>query len=641
MSDREYRERPRVATVEDAGEDSDELVDARKSANAAAKRTNPELNTKGSYERRRNTSNGGDSGYASRAGTVDSGSSGRKERRKSELKIDTSIQERESRPYHYSATQSEPQQSSGRPVVQRSESKSASSTKFYKHREGECWICDKYGKHIDPPEGTQFPPASPVSVRHAPPVEDYAIDQPVQDQPRMRRSSSQRTSRPVSMYAGIAPDVVYRTTTAPSPFTMESPSYVYHPPTTPLYTPLTPVSYTQYQTSSVPQTLPPMETRTSYFVQSRPLPPPSQSRPVEPNRRASMLVQSERPVIQQGRSQDRDEVLYDRRPPLHSQKSSRDKIYDYQAMPPPPLPKQSQVVYPRRPTLQKAATATSASPVKEHRRSYSYEVDRDELPRLETVRERRAEPSLPPSSYKGPGAATSDRPSVKKGTSYDSKRHSINVASSTPIARRMTEPSTPSVERHERHEAEAEAYQRQRGSSDTIETSSPLTAEALRKVPKARPLTTRSETNSSQKSRNSSSKGSSGAKTGRSNSDLMMRINGIGIAVPSGNGQSITISHKGMNISVGGQGRSSEKEYVSSKLERAPSIISKTSKTSRNSGKEREKENRWDRERDGGRRSARDESLSDRVGRRSQSISRYEYRAVDHSEKEEPLVFGA
>ena len=638
MSDRDHGQRPRQPTCEDVDEDNEEFLDARNPANVAAKRTRPELNTKGSYERRRD--NGGDSGYASRAPTVDSGSSGRKEKRKSDLKIDTSIQERESRPYLYSASKTEAGQSTNRPVVERSASNTTSSATFYRHRDGECWICDKYGKHIAPPKGEQIPPASPMSARHAPPVEDQTITQPVQDQPRMRRSSSQRTSRPArpaSMYVGAVPEILYPTSTLPSPFATESPSYTWHAPTTPLYTPLTPVSYVQYQTSTVPQTLSPMESRTSYFVQSHPPPPPppAQSRPVESARRASMLVQHDRPVVQQGKSQDREEALYDRRPPMRSQKSSRDKDYDSQAMPPPPLPKQSQVVYGRRPIVQKAAT--SASITKEHRRSVSLDDDHDEVRRLDAIRGRKSEASHPPTSYRGPSAAILDRPSARKMTSYDSKRHSINVASSAAaqtLPRRMTEPSI------ERHEAEAEAYQRKRGSSDTHETSSPLTAEALRKVPKARPLATRSETNSSQKSRNSSSKGSSGAKTGRSNPDIMMRINGIAIGVPSDHGQRITISSKGMNISVGGQGRSSEKEYTSGRIERAPSVTSKTSKTSRSSGKEREKENRWEGDRDGGRRSVREESLSDRAGRRSQSISRYDYRG-ERSEKEEPLVYGA
>jgi hypothetical protein len=38
-----------------------------------------------------------------------------------------------------------------------SNSRITSSVNDYKHRVGECWICDKYGRHIDPPNGTPVP----------------------------------------------------------------------------------------------------------------------------------------------------------------------------------------------------------------------------------------------------------------------------------------------------------------------------------------------------------------------------------------------------------------------------------------------------------------------------------------------------
>jgi hypothetical protein len=250
------------------------------------------------------------------------------------------------------------------------------------------------------------------------------------------------------------------------------------------------------------------------------------------------------------------------------------------------------------------------------------------------IRERRAEASLPPTSYRGPSAAIPDRPPNRKSVSYDLSRHSIEVAARTtsasePQSRRLTEPSPV-----ERYEAEAEAYQRKRGASDIQDLRShSLTAEALRKVPKERPLEARSETNSSQKSRNSSSKGSSGAKTGQSNSEIMMRINGIAVGIPGDSGQRITIQSKGVNISVGGKGRGSEKEYASSRAGRTPSVASRTSKTSSS----REKEKRV--ERGDVRRVVRDDEprTPDRAGRRSQSISRYGSR----NDEDEPIGYGA
>ena len=637
MSDEPFSRRPPRATCEDIDDDSeDDAVDTRPSANVAAKRSKPELQPKASYERRRNT--GTDSGYASRAGTVGSGSPNRREKKGAELKVDTSFQERESRPYHYTTANTETRQSSSRPSTDPAVSRPTEIKKWYKHKTGECWVCDKYGKHIDPPKGTPAP-VSPTLARRPPVAEDYMSAQTAQVQPRARTTSSSRGPRPASMYAGTGPGFLYETKPSPSPFTQDSPSFVttpWHTPTTPLtvqYTSLTPVTYASYPVATTSQPVTPLDTQGSYFHAL----PPARARPVEPSRRASMYNPSDRPVVQQGQStstrpREEDGRRQERRPPLHTHKSSQDRDRDRRAMPPPPVPQQEQIVLARRPGIKKAATSTS-SPAS-RRYSQSYESDRDDFPRLEVIRERRAEASVPPTSYRAPAATVLDRPPNRKSVSYDQSRHSADVAArgssaSEPLSRRVTEPSP-----IERYEAEAEAYQRKRGSSDTHDQKShSLTAEALRKVPKARPLDARSETNSSQKSRNSSSKGSSGAKTGRSNSDITMRINGIAVGIPADTGQRITIQSKGVNISVGGKGKSSEKEYASSRPGRASSVASRTSKTSSS----REKEKRADR--DDGRRVAREDELhtSDRAGRRSQSISRY----VSRDREEEHVGFGA
>lgn len=644
MSDQDYDPPPRTATCEDVDEDSEEATnDAQKSANVTAKRAKPDVVKKASFERRRD--NGTDSGYASRAPTVGSSTSSRKEKRNSGLKIDTSIQERERQPYHYSATVEKAQKPPNRPVIQRTDSKSTKSAAFHRHSKGECWICDQYGEHIDLPPPTSAPYPSPMAARYPPPTEQYATTQLVQAPPLVRRTSSYRASRPASMFVGTAAESPYQARALPSPFATESPSYTWHTTPTPLYSAVTPVTYASYPTTAVPQIYPPAETQTSYFHQ----PPPSpQSRPKESSRRASMHIHNDRPVVQQDTSQYRDGPRYEDRPPLRPQKSNRDRDYDNRAMPPPPPPKQSQVVFARRPSIKKATTSHLVTT--EHRRSQSYNTDRGEHQSLE-IRERKAEPSLPPSSYRGPSTPIHDRPVARKSTSYDSTKYSTNVASTNSaqlIARRRADSAVQSP--LERYEAEAEAYQRKRGTSGTHDVSShSLTAEALRKVPKVPPLTTRSETNSSQRSRNTSSKGSSAAKTGRSNSGtITVRMNGIALDIAnSDNGQPVNITSKGVNISVGGNGRSSEKEYtMSSRASQAPSGTSKTSKTSRSSGKEREREIDRERERerdsrDGdGRRSSRmrNEGLPDRAGgRRSQSISRY----FSRSDREEPLVYGA
>lgn len=633
MSGDDIPRRPPRATCEDVDEDDfeDGGEDNRRSANVAAKRSKPELHSKASYERRRN--NGTDSGYASQAGTVGSGSPNRREKKMADLKIDTSFRERERQPYHYTTTKTETRPPPSRPPPDPTTSKFAETRRYYKHAERECWICDKYGKHIDPPKANPVP-ASPTTARRPPITEEYVIGQTSQIQPRMRRASLNRESKTVSMYANMPAGVLYENKTLPSTFTHESPSYqtpAWPTPTTVQYASLTPVTYAPYPVSTAPHVMTPVETQGSYF---QALPPPK-ARPAEPNRRASMHDQIERPVVQQGtstsvRSRDEKDRSYNHHTPLHSRRSSQERDQDRRAMPPPPLPQAEQVILARRPSFKKAATSTSAPA--SHRHSQSYDIDRDEFRRLQVIREKRAEASHPPNSYRGPSTANPERPPNRKSVSYDQTKHDIEVAArsssaSDPATRRPTEPSI------ERYEAEAEAYQRRRGSSDTRDLRSHhLTAEALRKVPKAQALDTRSETNSSQKSRNSSSKGSSGAKTGQSNSEIMMRINGIAVGIPADSAQRITIHSKGVNISVGGKGRSGDKEYPISRNGRAPSVASRTSKTSSS----REKEKRV--EMDDGRRLARENEVQtlNRAGRTSHSLPRYSSR-----KEEEAIGYGA
>jgi hypothetical protein len=209
-------------------------------------------------------------------------------------------------------------------------------------------------------------------------------------------------------------------------------------------------------------------------------------------------------------------------------------------MPPPPPPKAEQVILARRPTIKKAAISTPASTLRRH--SQLYDIGHDEFPRLEVIRERRAEAPLPPTSYRGPSAAISDRPPNRTSMSFDQSKYSIEVAAhptpvAEPLSRRLAEPSPV-----ERYEAEAKAYQRRRGSPDL--RSHHLTAEALRKVPQPRLLEVRSETNSSQSLQNSSSKAFSGAETGQSNLDFAMRINGIAVGIPADGDKRITIQYK-------------------------------------------------------------------------------------------------
>lgn len=660
MSDFSNPQRPRAATCEDEwDEDLDERsADDRTYADVAAKKSKPELNAKASYERRRRPATN-----PGKKVSIDSPPQGRKERKATELKVATSFSERESRPYHYSTPRTEERQSAARPVLQRSDSSTSQPAPFYVHREGECWICDKYGKHIDPP--TTAPAAeSPSWSRHQPSIEELRSSHAENALLKARRSSSHR-ARPVSMYVGGPAQAAYQARTLPSPFATESPAaYPWQ------HTPVTPATYAAYSDPHMSQSMTPIEPQRDYFrtlppTQGRPSEPSRRSstyeqfdrpsepsrrsstyeqygRPSEPSRRSSTYEQydrpadssrrsstyeqygrpseltrrsstyeqNDRPVVKQSRSKDSEA-----RPALHSQKSSRDKDYDRQVMPPPaPQPKQAQVVLAHRPSVKKSASSSSVP--SDRRRPQTYDTDRPEIQRLESIRERHAENSagLHSSSRRPSSASTNDRPLARKMTSYDQSRHSIEVASS------RVHPST-----IERHEAEAEAYQRKHGVSDL---HSSLTAEALKSVPKGRPSTSQSETNSSQKSRNSSSKGSSGAKTGKSNSDMMIRVNGIALGIPGDNAQRITIVSKGVNIRVGApNGR--ETEYAGS----GASVRSKGSKTS--SGREKERE----RDRNDELISLRERQVEqlEHIARRRQSMSRYGALVNDG----QPLVYGA
>jgi hypothetical protein len=635
MSGRDSSQRAPRPTCEDYYDDfEDAAVDTRPPANVAAKRSKPELLPKASFERCRN--DGNDSGYGSRTGTAGSGSPNRREKKVVNLKVDTNIEERESRPYRYAVAKTEARQTSTRPADPAAP-KTVEPKMYYKHPEGECWVCDKFGKHVDPPKGTPVP-ISPTVARRPSVTEYYADTQTSQGQPRVRRSSSNQGSRPASMYASTASVGLYDTKSLPSPFPQEAPSYAttsWQTTTTPWavhYTPLTPVTYTQYPVVASSQMATPTETQGSYFqsppVRTRP------ARPAEPGRRASMYDQSDRPVVQQSiytsaKSREENERVHNRRPPLYTQKSSHDRDLDHRAMPPPPRPQQEQVLLAHRPSLKKAATSTPATTLRRY--SQSYGSNANDFPRMETLREGRAETSVPPTSYRGPSAALQNRPPNRKPESYNLPRQSVEVATRAvpvpePLGRRRAEPSPV-----ERHEAEAEAYQRKRGTSDLRGLQSHnLTAEALRKVPKVTAITTRSETNSSQKSRNSSSKGSSGGKTGPSSSDITMNINGIAFGIPADSGQRITIQSKGVNISVGGKGRNTDKEYGGSQVRHAPSIMSKTNNSR---GKEKRLEH------DSSMRVLRDDErhILDRAGSRSQSISRY----VSRDQEEEPIAYGA
>ena len=600
--DDDYPRPSRLATVEDDDDDDDERVDTiapelSTSANVAAKRTKPELGKKGSYERKR--SDGNDSGYASRAATVASRSPPWREKISDDLNIDPIYHKRESRPYSYSAPKERPPRPSSRPPIDRTDSEQSRTASAYRHEEGECWICDKYGKHIEPPQ-SNVPPPLPKPTRRPQLEEDYEEADVIETRPRPRRTSSYRAARPMTMYADPSPKMIYPALTPLNTYAHEAPSYssASWQPAYSTAVQYAPVQYASYATVPLSPKKPPPPSQTAYTYATI---TESRSRPLPPDRRLSMHSNLERPVIKHRattsdtssynkKAADPAPRYYDDRPPLlRTHKSSRDEDQDRdrQAMPPPPT----------RPPMKKAATSTA---LLNRRSSMSHELPTytEAVQPRSPVRER-----APPSSYKGP----------------------IQPSSSSPIS--------PRGNKTERYEAEAEAYQRSHSNSTSDPSRSSkrnsLTAETLSKVPsKALPQPpppqqrSSDETDSSQRSRytRGSSRGSVGGGGGVSSSsissskngsdNITMTINGIALTIPKvGEGQRVTVRGKGLDISVGGgkdrdkdgrevdtRDRDREKTYAASsgsgggarerERERAPSVASRTSRTSNSSTKE-------------------------------------------------------
>ena len=338
--DGDYPRPSRIATVE---EDDDEGFDTispelSTSANVAAKRKQPELGKKGSYERKR--SDGNDSGYASRAGTVASRSPPRRDKVGDDLMVDPIYHERESRPYSYSTTKERPPRPSSRPPNDRTDSEQSKTASAYRHAEGECWICDKYGKHLDPPQ-SNLPPPLAKPTRRLQPEEDYEEAEVIEPKPRMRRTSSYRAARPMTMYADPGPKMIYPPLAPLNTYAHESPAYssASWQPAYSATVQYAPVQYTSYASVPLSPKKPPPPSQTAYTYATI---TEARSRPYLPDRRLSMHSNSERPVIKHRATtsdtssyKKADPPRYDDRPPLRTHRSSREEDYDRHAMPPP------------------------------------------------------------------------------------------------------------------------------------------------------------------------------------------------------------------------------------------------------------------------------------------------------------------
>lgn len=493
---------------------------------------------------------GTDSGYASKAPTVSSMASSQR-RRTSDLKLDTSIvTERERKPYAMTAT---PRDSERQPIRLAKEVKKAPEPikKPFCHKEGICWVCDRFGFHFDPkdppkdlvaPKKTVVKPSTPATQTTVQTPKDAAPKQRTEDvrpRPPARRTSS---ARPTSMYVASTP--------IQAPF-QQYPAIHHGWPTA-----VTPggVAYTShpYVVSSTPVAyMPPQQL---YFEPPTPFDdhPPAQPKPT---RRLSMAIQ-ERPVLEKKPSRTNTlterVVSREQRPQMvshASQKSINDRI----AMPPPPAPPKPQHVTTVNTARPRAGRSnTYHSNTHSNRRSATFEdssEDEDYLdPKAIVALDGRPSPRRPPSSWKPPTLQDiPDRPQLApKSKSYQDGPNSVQVASTTRadlMPRRRTTDSMPTTALIEQQEAAAEAYMRKRGSQPLVE----LTADNLKSLRNAVPRhvsdqKSESGSTASHVTHHSSSKGSSigrgrpptssGSAAGHSKGTSMnININGLNFAI--------------------------------------------------------------------------------------------------------------
>jgi len=596
--------RPRAATCEDWDEDRQTtLPGTHTTANVAVKRSQPEL--KSSESESNGQQDGGDAGRATRADPVASESGLR--RKMTDLKLDTGIVERERQPYRLS---------SGRPYPTRRESSSrfkdarptttpttpaatatatttdysrpAQST-YFVHERGICWVCDQYGKHVDvqkevPRSSSTAPPAA--SSQTSRPAHGLGSKDEDAIRPKARRSSSTRQSRPVTMYAPSPTQMPYATTTA-----------IYATPV--LTTPAWPTSvaaslpfgalpYSYVTPAVTTPTFPPFHAGPPYY---EPTPVPD-ARPPKPNRQSSSYGD---PIIQHAPGNATPGGLQkvvssaDSRPALATHKSSNRGDQGRSAMPPPPRPpakQQAEIIAhrpsnKRRPSTYYTAVAPRNDPDDEDAREFRHQP-------APAVRSHQQSPSRPPSSYRGPPVpGARERPHVtRKPASYSTPTSTTKVASSNGSQgppRRSTLPTTLLTTTLEHKEAEAEAYQRKRGL-----TTDELAAEKLREFNKHSTSSSLSETGSSysHKSRQSSSKDSSGReKSNASAGNTNITIDGISVSIPAdytkeGRPISLSLGSHNLIISTSSKDRDEEPRREQRRIERPPSVASRTSRRS-------------------------------------------------------------
>ena len=622
---------PLHATVEDWDDDAQTTLSSTRAtatANVAVKRSQTALDPE---RPKTKAHDGSDSGYSSKAPTVGSASTGAG--KMANLKIDTSLQERERHPYLVSAGGNAPRRESfTRPKTAPSAPPAVDEPPFV-HPKGVCMTCDYYGKHTDLPVSAVQPP-TPASPKVAKKSSATTKQVRVDSDPRLKRGSSNPSAPPASYSQSPAVQPIY----SASPYAQTSGC---NSPATPMvYTYATPITSTYVGPIA----------QNSYFDP----PPTSEARPPNPHRRSSQYgdpviqqnlrdekraaearvgsrketrsVQPEprstdrgpkpsardgerpyttsadrsydsrptrpadrdydiRPQVAERRDSDRVpaatiERSADRRPPIATHRSTRSIAKDRVAMPPPERPSRQPEVT-RRPSLKKSSTYNPE--VVDYRRSRTaddYETVEVKVPPSPKARE------VPPSSYRGPQDEATSRPRPsRKSVSYSdpvttSKVYQTKSNSKNDSHQRRT---TNPISSMEQKAAKAEAYQRSRSNL----TSEELTTERLNDLKKQRSNTLSSETGSAyshRESHHSSSRGSSGRvrshTSGQRTSILIDK--GIKLEIPADyerKGRPVSIDlGGGMMLSLGSKEKETKRE--SKMIENTPSAGSHASKHS-------------------------------------------------------------
>lgn len=612
--------------VEDWDEEAESPVPAtRTTANVAVKRDlSADFDSVSPVIRYAN--DGTDSGYASQAPTISSTASmaSSNPRRNSDLKSDhVNILERERKPYAMTATAQQPQRTStkARPV----ETKELKPLKkpFQHLPAGRCWVCDKYGYHMDPkdiPKKEASKPPTPAQPSAPAPQPKRETPKPkIEEPPRLARRMSSNQPRPTSMYAAPPVQASYQQYVAMP--TQGWPTSTPPPPQTPQQS--MPLQYSYY--------IPPAGTPVYNLQSAQPSPsyyfepqrafescPPPQPQP-KPSRRTSMIIE-ERPKLEKRPSRTHTmmerPVALQQRPQITTQRSSREIDVDRAAMPPPPKPSHATINNTVRPKHSRSNTYHSTNSSNRH--SY-YEEDSDDDdfidPRVTQAYREPPSPSRPPSSYRKVHAQQEvldrsraqhdvvERPRLQeKAHSYQQGTKNVQVATTRGVPRRRTTESAPvpQTKTIEQDVAVAEAYMRKRGSHPVID----LTAENLKnlKTVATRQVSDqRSDTGStgSHRTHQSSSKDSSnGRGRGVSNGSTLghapktsmnININGLNLAITdggssNGDGPPVKIDIGAVQLSMNGSNRDKEnidyRNRPQKQLERAPSMSSQQSRRS-------------------------------------------------------------